>query len=72
MVSVLLGPMAGGSDAAETVTLSCVRCGKPSHLQYVFFNLPFQVFPVAILVHMFDSVLNVKGMRVVLCSVDKV
>ncbi|KAG7028679.1 hypothetical protein SDJN02_09860 [Cucurbita argyrosperma subsp. argyrosperma] len=25
--------MAGGSDAAEAVTLTCARCGKPSHLQ---------------------------------------
>ncbi|KAH9733155.1 methionine aminopeptidase 1A [Citrus sinensis] len=25
--------MAGGSDAAETTSLSCVRCGKPAHLQ---------------------------------------
>ncbi|XP_038877769.1 methionine aminopeptidase 1A [Benincasa hispida] len=25
--------MAGGSDTAETVTLTCARCGKPSHLQ---------------------------------------
>ncbi|KAF2316122.1 hypothetical protein GH714_032402 [Hevea brasiliensis] len=25
--------MAGGSDAAEATTLSCVQCGKPVHLQ---------------------------------------
>ncbi|GER31227.1 methionine aminopeptidase [Striga asiatica] len=25
--------MAGGSDAAETTSLSCAKCGKPAHLQ---------------------------------------
>ena len=35
------GSMAGGSDTAETVTLTCARCGKPSHLQYVFFFFSF-------------------------------
>ncbi|KAI3444708.1 hypothetical protein Pfo_001373 [Paulownia fortunei] len=25
--------MAGGSDAVETATLSCAKCGKPAHLQ---------------------------------------
>ncbi|KAJ0111902.1 hypothetical protein Patl1_00237 [Pistacia atlantica] len=25
--------MAGGSDAVENNSLSCVRCGKPAHLQ---------------------------------------
>lgn len=27
--------MAGGSDVVEAAALSCVRCGKPAHLQYV-------------------------------------
>ena len=37
--------MAGDSDAAEASALSCARCGKPAHLQYViptfFFSLSF-------------------------------
>lgn len=27
--------MAGGTDVTES-NLSCVKCGKPAHLQYVF------------------------------------
>lgn len=46
--------MAGGSDVAEaTAALSCVQCGKPAHLQYVFccINLLKFVLLVLNLVH---------------------
>ncbi|KAL6569373.1 Microtubule-associated protein 1A [Orobanche minor] len=38
--------MAGGSDAAETPSLSCAKCGKPALLQCpkcVEFELPREV-----------------------------
>ena len=44
--------MAGGSDAAEAASLSCVQCGKPAHLQYVvlfsfcYFMVNFQTEPI--------------------------